>query len=642
MGKLDLHMELERGDDFEYYDLRQLDAKNGRESDNQGTMGSESTDIFEDYDLYLAAKNGKQNDFSSILDRVSATNHVSSSEILSRVTPIGNTFFHVAAVHGNHGMVNYIATKYHSIILQKNFNGDTVLHLAAKAGNESMVETLVLIHHDLLGSYVPESQGETKDEADKNNFLRAKNERGNTALHEALINGRESIVQYLIKEDPELLYYRNKQGIYGLYLAAEAGLKDCVSSILQYSTDQERLNDQFKEKSPIEAAIVNKKLDVLEVILNSSPRFIKLQDGRGRLPLHYAASLGYVEVVLYLLKGNASCATRRDKSGSLPIHLAAVEGHLATICLLLNYCPADPVELLDKNGRNILHLAAENGKLNVVNYILHNPELNELINMSDKYGNKPLHLAAINWHPEIVNALTWDKRVDITSSNDKGVTALDTADFEMLDNPPFRQRLTWSALKAAGTPRRQSKSKRGSSYRTEKYKDRVNTLLLVSTLVATITFAAGFTLPGGYSISETNIGMAAMLRKTAFHVFIFCDTIAMYSSIVVAVSLIWAQLGDLKLVLDAITVAQPLLVIALTMMSVAFTAGIFLVVRNLHWLSTVVLVIGFVFLSVLLVLLIPLCMPFTSSNRIARYISYYPFCLLMLATRTNPRGKKDG
>ncbi|XP_073061113.1 protein ACCELERATED CELL DEATH 6-like isoform X2 [Primulina eburnea] len=611
MGRLDLHMELERGDDFESYDLHQPDAKNGRESDNQVTMESESTDIFEDYDLYLAAKNGKQNDFSSILDRVSATKHVSSGEILSRVTPIGNTFFHVAAVHGNHGMVNYIATKYPSIILQKNFNGDTALHLAAKAGNESMVATLVLIHHDLLGSYVPASQGETEDEAVKNNFLRARNERGNTALHEALINGRESIVQYLIKEDPELLYYRNQQGIYGLYLAAEAGFANCVSSILQYSTDQERLNDQFKEKSPVEAAIVNKKL-------------------------------GYVEVVLYLLKGNGSCATRRDKSGSLPVHLAAVKGHLATICLLLNYCHADPVELLDKNGRNILHLAAENGKLNVVNYILHNPELNELINMSDKYGNKPLHLAAINWHPEIVNALTWDKRVDITSSNDKGLTALDAADFHMVDNPPFRQRLTWSALKAAGTPRRQSKSRRVSSNRTGKYKDRVNTLLLVSTLVATITFAAGFTLPGGYSISETNIGMAAMLRKKAFHVFIFCDTIAMYSSIVVAVSLIWAQLGDLKLVLNAITIAQPLLVIALTMMSAAFTAGIFLVVRNLHWLSTVVLIIGFVFLSVLLVLLIPLCMPLTSSNRIARYISYYPFCLLMLATRTKSPDKKYG
>lgn len=171
----------------------------------------------------------------------------------------------------------------------------------------------------------------------------------------------------------------------------------------------------------------------------------------------------------------------------------------------------------------------------------------------------------------------------------------------------------------------------------EKYKDRVNTLLLVSTLVATITFAAGFTLPGGYSISDKNVGMAAMLRKKAFHIFIFCDAIAMYSSIVVAVSLIWAQLGDLRLALNAITIAQPLLVIALTMMSMAFSAGIFLVVRNLHWLSIVVLVIGVAFLAGLLVLLVPLCMSLSSSNRIARYISYYPFCLLMLATRTKSR-----
>lgn len=70
------------------------------------------------------------------------------------------------------------------------------------------------------------------------------------------------------------------------------------------------------------------------------------------------------------------------------------------------------------------------------------------------------------------------------------------------------------------------------------YKDRVNTLLLVATLVATVTFAAGFTMPGGNSNSEPDQGMATMLRHKKFQVFIFCDMIAMYISIIVAVSLI--------------------------------------------------------------------------------------------------------
>ncbi|KZV14937.1 ankyrin repeat-containing protein [Dorcoceras hygrometricum] len=629
MGHLDLDIELERAD--------KKSSTDSQESDDEVTTESESTSIYEDYELYLAAKNGNLNDFSSTLDR-----YVSPVEILSGVSPIGNNFFHIAAVHGNEGIVNYIATKDPSIVLRKNLDGDTALHLAAKAGDESMVKALVQIHHDLLGLYKSESQADIEYEADENNLLRATNEKGNTALHEASINGRYSIVQCLIKEDPDLLYYRNKQKKYALYLAAAAGFANCVSSILEYSTDEERVNEQFKEMSPIEVAIMNKRGDVLEVILDSSPRFIKLQDRRGMLPLHYAASLGYVEVTLLLLKRHASGAYIRDKIGSFPIHLAAVGGHVDVISLLLNYCHADPVELQDKWGQNILHLAAANGRLNVVTYILHNPELKKLINMSDKYGDKPLHLATKYWHLEIVSALTWDNRVNIKLRNDKGMTALDVADRNMWFNPPFRQRLTWAALKAAGAPRSHGNPKQSSKYPTEKYKDRVNTLLLVATLVATISFSAGFTLPGGYSTSDTNIGMAALLRKKAFHIFIFCDTIAVYSSIVVAVSLIWAQLGDVTLMINALTLAQPLLVIALTMISMAFTAGIFLVVRNLHWLSTVVLVIGFAFLAVLLALLVPLCVSLTSSNRILRYISYYPFFLLVLATRTKSPHKKDG
>ena len=168
----------------------------------------------------------------------------------------------------------------------------------------------------------------------------------------------------------------------------------------------------------------------------------------------------------------------------------------------------------------------------------------------------------------------------------------------------------------------------------ENYKERVNTLLLVSTLVATVTFAAGFTVPGGYNTSDGDLGIAAMLREKGFHIFVFCDTIAMFSSILVAVTLIWAQLGDLTLALNALTLAVPVLGIALTMMAMAFTAGVFLAVSKLRWLSTAVLVMGITFFTILFVLLLPLCTPLTSTNRILRHLSYYSFYLLILATRS--------
>ncbi|EYU26167.1 hypothetical protein MIMGU_mgv1a003623mg [Erythranthe guttata] len=571
MGRLDLMIESERGRRSTTTATRGRRRSHSRSQDNDHS--NHVTNVNNDYDLYLSAKNGSLDDFSRTLHRVSTAERVPVGVILHRLSPSGNTFLHIAAKHGNEQVVAYIAAKDPSLMLIKNsFNGDTALHLAAKAGNESTVKTLVSESQDVAGG-------------ENNNLLRAKNERGNTALHETLINSRDSIAIYLIEKDPEVSYYENKEGESAFYLAAKAGSAECVSLILnRLSTDGDRINELFNRKySPIQAAIEGKK---------------------------------------------------RDNIGIFPIHLASFYGNVQVISFLLHDCP-DPEEMLDGDGCNILHIAARNGRCNVVSYVLKSPYLKGLINMKNKYGNTPLHLATMNWHPKIVSALTWDNRVDVTLVNDKGMTALDAANHYMPDNPQFPQRLTWAALKAGGTPHsptrkttigRQDPKKSSNK---DNYKERVNTLLLVATLVATITFAAGFTVPGGYN---TDTGMATMLRDKGFNIFIFCDAIAMYSSIVVAVTLIWAQLGDIKLALNALTLAVPLLGIALCMMSIAFTAGVFVVVSKLRWLSTAILVMATVFLVIMFIILAPMCGSHTSSNRIVRYLSYYPFYLLILAS----------
>ncbi|KAK4478267.1 hypothetical protein RD792_017554 [Penstemon davidsonii] len=570
--------------------------------------------------LYMVAKYGSVDAFDRILKRISTAARVSYDDILNRVSPAGNTLLHVAAKHGNENIVTYMTTRSHELIFKKNINGDTALHLAAKAGHLTIVQHLVVI--------IPR--------ANSIDLLREKNRRKNTALHEALDNGRELVAQYLIQEDHEIAYYENEEGESAFYLAARAGFVNCVTEIIEFSKDQQGIHEQFKKKSPIRAAIKNKNIDVLKVILNKIPISIQLKDEKGRTPIHYAVSLGDLEKVLYLIDKDASIAAQRDNNGLFPIHVAAIGGHVDIINLLLQYLP-DPSELLDTYGCNILHHAAKSGRYNVVQYILNNPGFMELINMKDEQGNVPLHLATFNWHPKIVSALTWDNRVDVKLVNHEGMTALDIAESNMLQNPPFRQRLTWSALKSAGTPRflfRKTHDRMipTNSYMVDFFKERVNTLLLVSTLVATITFAAGFTMPGGYNSSDTDLGMATMLRNGKFHIFVLCDTMAMYCSSVVVVALIFAQLGDLRLMHTSLSLALPLLGIALTMMSMAFTAGVYLVVSSLRWLSNVVLLLGFTFLVILLILLVPLCMPFSSSNRIVRYLSYYPYYLLLLAT----------
>lgn len=193
------------------------------------------------------------------------------------------------------------------------------------------------------------------------------------------------------------------------------------------------------------------------------------------------------------------------------------------------------------------------------------------------------------------------------------------------------------ALRFGGAPRAPNSNLLNGSFmvrqhpRMEDYRDRVNVILLVATLVATVTFTAGFTIPGGNNNCSPNQGIATMLAKVKFQEFIICDTIAMYSSIIVAVTMIWAQLGDISSMQVAFRLALPLLGISLGMMSAAFMAGVYLVVSRLGWLAKAVIFMGSSFFFLLALLFLPLCFFGPSNHRSIRYLSYYPFCLVMSA-----------
>ena len=129
--------------------------------------------------------------------------------------------------------------------------------------------------------------------------------------------------------------------------------------------------------------------------MEEDPSLIYLRDEEGRTPLHWAASIGHLEGVLYLLGKYALIGVERDKNGFLPIHMASLKGHIDVMREILRRCPY-PRELLNDNYQNILHTAAINGKYDVVSYILKTPKLKELINDRDKDGNTPLHLATMH------------------------------------------------------------------------------------------------------------------------------------------------------------------------------------------------------------------------------------------------------
>lgn len=196
------------------------------------------------------------------------------------------------------------------------------------------------------------------------------------------------------------------------------------------------------------------------------------------------------------------------------------------------------------------------------------------------------------------------------------------------------QLLTLLAFRIAGATLRpggldNEKNMQTENQKPEYYKERFSTLVLVATLIATVTFAAGFTIPGGYISEGPYQGTATMLKNAAFQVFVICNTVAMYLSIIVVVNHIAAQLADSRLLILALNMSLVQLGIALIMMAIAFAAGLFLVIVRLLWLALVVLFMGYIFLLYILALLILFKVPAWSKYRVLRFISKCGFHLLI-------------
>ncbi|XP_047336140.1 protein ACCELERATED CELL DEATH 6-like [Impatiens glandulifera] len=557
--------------------------------------------------------------------------------LLMQVSPQGNTVLHLAARSGHDNIIQPILDNFHDLVKVKNRRGDLAIHLAARSGHLSSVDLLSCTENPVR---CREFEG----------LLMEQNGEKNTALHIAVMEGHKSIAQVLTEANQGAVICVNKEGKTPLYMAAEVGWVELVKQMMKKKPHSEidTICDGMDGKPIVHAAILGRNKEILDMILEEKRSLIHSMDEEGRSPLSHAASIGYIEGVCYLLDNFPWLTYQSDETGSCPIHMAARYGHVKIIQEILRRFP-DSREILNQQQQNILHVAAKNGRNDIVEFVTRTRELGlgDLINEKDESGKTPLHLATEYWQPRVVNTLTWDKRVLLDIQDNEGLTPLDAAVRYIGFAPPFRKRLTWMTLKSAGAKKSKQQKSRQTSIQwkppnVENYKDRVNTLLLVLTIVATVTFTAGFTVPGGYvNSSSPEEGVAVMLNNNYFKVFVICDTIAMYSSVIAIVTLIWAQLGDLHLVLFALRLALPLLGISLAMMCLSFMAGVYVVVSKLSWLADAVEVMSVGFLSIIMMLYVPLYFPDTSSYKMLHFVSYYVLNLVMWASRSRADDDDD-
>ena len=167
-----------------------------------------------------------------------------------------------------------------------------------------------------------------------------------------------------------------------------------------------RGSERAEKEAALQAAAKGGHLEAVDLMLKRQASLESRSPQEGLTALHFAASMGHVEMVRHLLRLGAD-PKAKDERQLLPIHLAV---H-ADSGLVLQ-------ELLEWRPDGLPHFAAEGGRLVALKALLP-----EGLEATDLRGFRPLHLAALAGHREAIQLLL-DRRAHVAASDPHGFTAL--------------------------------------------------------------------------------------------------------------------------------------------------------------------------------------------------------------------------
>ncbi|CAD7929858.1 unnamed protein product [Amoebophrya sp. A25] len=150
----------------------------------------------------------------------------------------------------------------------------------------------------------------------------------------------------------------------------------------------------------------------------------------------------------------------RRENGHAPLHVAARYNTIECINVLLVYGKAN-INLPTSRGKTALHIAAEEGKLATVRFLV---ECNATLNSQDCEGNTPLHLAAAKHYHEVVKYLIGTAGVTTDILNYEGALWYDLIDVvDSQDIDGMRHMMIHSATMVPGVRGNSSSASYSSS-----------------------------------------------------------------------------------------------------------------------------------------------------------------------------------
>lgn len=452
--------------------------------------------------------------------------------------------------------------------------GDSPLHLASRAGNLMKVKD---IFQRFDGDAIKE-------------LLSKQNLEGETALYVAAENGHAHVVAEFVKHsDLQTASIPANNGFDPFHVAAKQGhleiLRELVSCFpnLVMTTDTSNC-------TALHTAAAQGHVDVVNLLLDADSNLAKIARNNGKTVLHTAARMGHLEVAKSVLSKDPSIGFRTDKKGQTALHMA-VKGQNTDIVVELIKPDPTVLGLEDNKGNTALHIATRKGRTQIVHCLLSVEDIN--VNAINKAGETPLDIAQKFGTPELVTIL---KEAGATHSKDFGKP------------PSAAKQLKQTVSDIKHDVESQIQQTRQTGFRVRKIAKRVkklhisglnnaiNSATVVAVLIATVAFAAIFTVPGQYVEEKTDgysLGQAHIAKNAAFILFFLFDSLALFISLAVVVVQTSVVVIEEKAKKQLMFVINKLMWLACLFISIAFISLTYVVVGSRErWLAVYATIIG--------------------------------------------------
>ncbi|KAK9689085.1 hypothetical protein RND81_09G034400 [Saponaria officinalis] len=441
----------------------------------------------------------------------------------------------------------------------ENKMSDTPMHMAARKKQSELAQIMLRGYQQQQASVVTaENQEPVSVECPP---WKIKNNAGNTPLHTALYVGssHEEFALQILSIDPLSCQIRNNKGESPFFLAVMSGCARAADEILKIEEprfDFLRRNDGQTVLHCLPSCPEN----IGRKLLEKYWWMINLTDDSRKTALDKAKEANVLWLVNLLTNPSLIQKERFDwiaacKREETQAVLAFIDHcqDLQRACREVNDTPLHHIKLLTHQDYvNLLQISS----------------IKELKNTTDHEGATPLHRALERKDMLLAKVLLLDDGVERTIADHNGRTALDLLaklceendDWEnMCKNIKVNPYMKTSYIRS-GTNLDQIR----------------NTLSVVAALLATITFAAGFTLPGGIN----GTGEAVLAKKASFLVFLLADVYAMCTAILVLFCLIWSMVSEPDMARLLVDRSVFILMQSLYGTLLAFMTGIYTVVAK--------------------------------------------------------------